>query len=135
MTSAPLRFGIIGAGMIAEFHAQAIAAMAEAELVAVCARRMDAAEAFATSHGVQAYDDIDAFLGHQPLDVVTICTPSGAHLEPTLAAAAAGKHVICEKPLEVTTERVDAMIAACEKRPVSCSPAFFRAGSTVRANC
>ena len=126
MTSAPLRFGIVGAGMIAEFHAQAIAAMDNAELVAVCARREEAAREFADRHRCAAYDNIGAFLRHDPLDVVTICTPSGAHLEPTCAAAAAGKHVICEKPLEVTTERVDAMIAACESAGVVLAGIFPR---------
>ncbi len=126
MTSTPLRFGIIGVGMIAEFHAQAIAAMTDAELVAVCARRMAAASDFSNRHGGAAYDSIDTFLAHQPLDVVTICTPSGAHLEPVRAVAAAGKHVICEKPLEVTTERVDEMIAACARAGVVLAGVFPR---------
>lgn len=126
MASAPLRFGIIGAGMIAEFHARAIAAMADAELVAVQARRGEAAEAFAQRHGCTAFGDLDAFLRHDPLDIVTICTPSGAHLEPTLAAAAAGKHVICEKPLEVTAARVDEMIAACQQAGVILAGIFPR---------
>ena len=67
MTSAPLRFGIIGVGMIAEFHAQAIAAMDDAELVAVCARRAEAAREFADRHQCAAYDSVDAFLRHDPL--------------------------------------------------------------------
>ena len=46
------------------------------------------------------------------IDIVTIATPSGFHMEPTIAAAQAGKHVICEKPLEITLERIDAMIDA-----------------------
>lgn len=106
-------FGIIGLGMIAEFHARAIAAMEEAVLVACFSRDQAKAEAFCATHGGTAYSDLDAFLAHDGLELVTICTPSGAHLEPTLAAAAAGKHVVCEKPLEVTTARVDEMIEAC----------------------
>ncbi len=122
----PLRFGIAGAGMIAEFHAKAIAAMSGAELVAVHARRREQADEFAGRHGCAAYDDFASFLAHRPLDVVTICTPSGAHLEPAVAAANAGKHVICEKPLEVTTARVDEMIAACEARGVMLAGVFPR---------
>lgn len=114
MSNTPLGFGIIGLGMIAEFHAAAIAAMSNAELVACFSRDQAKAEGFAERHGGHGYSDFDAFLSHHGLDVVTICTPSGAHLEPTLAAAAAGKHVVCEKPLEVTTARIDQMIAACE---------------------
>ncbi|NNF79565.1 MAG: Gfo/Idh/MocA family oxidoreductase [Rhizobiales bacterium] len=113
MSGTSIGFGIIGLGMIAEFHAKAIAAIAGAELVACFSRDQAKADAFASKHGGTGYGDLDAFLAHDGLDLVTICTPSGAHLEPTLAAAAAGKHVVCEKPLEVTTARIDQMIAAC----------------------
>lgn len=121
-----MRFGIIGAGMIAGFHARAIAAMSGAQLVAVYARRKEAAAEMAGEFGGTAYDDLDAFLGHDGLDVVTICTPSGAHLEPVVAAAKAGKHVICEKPLEVTTARIDRMIAACRDAGVCLAGIFPR---------
>lgn len=120
------RFGIVGAGMIAEFHALAIAAMDNAELVAVFARRPEAAERFASEYGCAAYTDIAAFLADDELDLVTICSPSGAHLDPVIAAAQAGKHIICEKPLEVTTERVDEMIAACESAGVMLAGIFPR---------
>ncbi|MGI9425026.1 MAG: Gfo/Idh/MocA family protein [Hyphomicrobiaceae bacterium] len=121
-----VRFGIIGAGMIADFHARAIAAMPDAELVAVYARRRDQALALAEQYGCSAHDDLAAMLSDASIDVVTICTPSGAHLEPVRAAAAAGKHVICEKPLEVTVERVDAMIAACAEAGVMLAGIFPR---------
>ncbi|MGI9476330.1 MAG: Gfo/Idh/MocA family protein [Hyphomicrobiaceae bacterium] len=121
-----MRFGIIGAGMIAGFHARAIAAMAGAELVAVYARRAEAATELTGQFGGTAYDDLDAFLAHDGLEVVTICTPSGAHLEPAIAAARAGKHIICEKPLEVTTERIDRMIAACRDAGVCLAGIFPR---------
>lgn len=112
------RFGIVGAGGISEFQVQAIAAIKDAELVAVYTRTPDRAADFANRHGCVAYDSMDDFLTHPGLDIVTICTPSGAHLEPALAAAKAGKHVIVEKPIEVTIEKVDAMIQACEKHGV-----------------
>ncbi len=115
MGNRPLGFGIIGLGMISEFHAAAIAAMADVKLVACHSRDQAKADAFAARHGGRDYANLSAFLAHEGLDVVTICTPSGAHLEPTLAAAAAGKHVVCEKPLEVTTARIDRMIAACDE--------------------
>jgi predicted dehydrogenase len=107
-----MKFGIIGSGMIARVHAAAIADMDEGELHSVFGRNKDAAEALAQPHDAQAFDDLDAFLSDPELEIVTICTPSGAHRGPALAALAHGKHVICEKPLEVTTGRVDEMIEA-----------------------
>ena len=121
-----MHLGIIGAGMISDFHARAIVAMEGVELAAVYARRPEAASALAGRFGCAAYSDLDAFLAHPGLQAVTICTPSGAHLEPVLAAAKAGKHVICEKPLEVTVERVDEMVAACESSGVGLAGIFPR---------
>ena len=119
-------FGIIGLGMIAEFHARAVAAMADAKLVACYSRDQSKANAFVGEHGGIGYSDLEAFLADERLDVVTICTPSGAHLDPVLACARAGKHVLCEKPLEVTTERVDQMIEACERAGVMLAGIFPR---------
>ena len=120
------KIGIIGAGVIADFHAQAIQAMDGAELVAAFARKEDKASAFSTKYGCQGYSDLDTFLAHPDMQVVTICSVSGAHLEHATAAANAGKHIICEKPLEVTTERIDQMIRVCEENNVSLSGVFPR---------
>ncbi len=119
-------FGIIGCGMISEFHAQAIKAMDKAELVCVMDRHPDAACKVARECGCTAYDDLDKFLAHPGLDIVTIATPSGTHLEPCEKAALAGKHIICEKPLEVTLERVDRMIRVCEENKVTLAGIFPR---------
>lgn len=124
--TATKNFGIIGAGMIAEFHAKAISAIPGANLAAVFARREDAASALTRAYGGTAYTDFDAFLANENLDIVTICTPSGAHLEPVKAAARAGKHIICEKPLEVSTARVDDMIKACADAGVMLAGVFPR---------
>lgn len=126
MTSPPIRFGITGPGMIAEFHAQAIAAILNAELVAVHGRDAAKVASFAKRHGGTAYTDYDSFLAHSPLDVVTVCTPSGHHLEPVEAAARAGKHIICEKPLEVTLPRIDRMIDECDRAGVMLAGIFPR---------
>jgi predicted dehydrogenase len=109
-------FGIIGCGMIAEFHARAIAEIAGAQLVAAFSRSAaNGAKIAGLSVGeCVVYDDLDAMLAHPGLDVVCICTPSGAHLEPALKAANAGKHLVVEKPLEITVSRCDAIIEACE---------------------
>lgn len=111
-------FGIVGCGMISRFHAKAIAEVDGAELVACYNRRSESAASFASEHDITAYDDLDAMLADPRVDIVSICTPSGAHMEPAVAAANAGKHVIVEKPLEITLTRCDAIIAACEKNNV-----------------
>ncbi|MCU0795842.1 MAG: Gfo/Idh/MocA family oxidoreductase [Akkermansiaceae bacterium] len=107
-----MKFGIIGAGMIGHFHAKAITAMTGGTLHSVFDLRAEAAGKLADEYGAKAYSDIAAFLADPELEIVTIGTPSGAHLDPALAALNAGKHVICEKPLEITTERIDTLMAA-----------------------
>ncbi len=106
------RFGIVGPGMIAEFHAQAIHAMPNAELVGACGRSIDKTRTFCEEFNCEPYTDLAELL-EQELDFLTIATPSGSHLEPVFAAAKAGVNVIVEKPLEVTLERVDTMLEEC----------------------
>ena len=117
-------FGIIGCGMIANFHAKAIADISGAKLVGCQSRRLESAQKLADQYGATAYDDIGEMLADPKIDIVTICTPSGAHMEPALAAAKAGKHLIIEKPLEVTLKRCDKIIAACHKHGVTLSTIF-----------
>ena len=107
-----MKFGIIGAGMIGHFHAKAIGAMADGELHSVFDLRAESAEKLAAEYGCKAYSSFEEVLADPELEVVTIGTPSGAHRDPAIAALQAGKHVICEKPLEITTERIDEMVAA-----------------------
>ncbi len=120
------RFGIVGCGMVADFHAQAIAAMQGGHLACVFSRRRENAVRVANAYGCAAYTDYQQFLAHPDLAVVTIATPSGAHLEPAQKAAQAGKHIVCEKPLEVTLERIDKLIAACERNKVMLAGIFQR---------
>lgn len=117
-------FGIIGCGMISSFHARAIEDIRGAKLVACYNRSPAAAKKLAKETGCRAYDDLDQMLADPDLDIVTICTPSGAHLEPALASARAGKHVIVEKPLEVTLKRCDKIIEACAKYGVTLATIF-----------
>ena len=124
-SSAPLGFGIIGLGLIANFHARAIADTAGAQLVAVCGRSPEKARAFAANHGdIFSTADLAAFLARPDLDVVCIATPSGAHLEPTLAAARAGKHIVIEKPIEITLARMDALLSGVAATGVKMMPIF-----------
>jgi len=108
-------FGIIGAGLIADFHARAIGDIENAKLIGFADALPEKARHLADKHSCRAFADNDALLHSPDIDIVTIATPSGVHLEPAIAAAEAGKHVICEKPLEIALDRVDAMIAAHEK--------------------
>ncbi|MEM7456755.1 MAG: Gfo/Idh/MocA family oxidoreductase [Planctomycetota bacterium] len=119
-----LGFGIVGCGMIANFHARAISEIRGTRLVACFDTFASSAERFAEAEGITAYSNLKDFLAHPGLDVITICTPSGAHMEPAVAAANAGKHVIVEKPLEITLKRCDRIIEACKKNKVVCSTIF-----------
>ncbi len=120
-------FGIIGCGMIAEFHARAIAEIPGARLVAVQSQSASNGAriaALAAGGACAIYGTVAELLAHPGLDVVCVCTPSGAHLEPAVAAARAGKHVVVEKPLEVTLPRCDAIIRACDEAGVRLSTIF-----------
>jgi UDP-N-acetyl-2-amino-2-deoxyglucuronate dehydrogenase len=108
-------FGIVGAGLIADFHARALGDIPNAKVTACCDVVVDKAKALAEKYGAQAYNSYEEMVRSDDVDIVTIATPSGLHMEPTVAAAEAGKHVLCEKPLEITLERIDAMIAAHKK--------------------
>jgi UDP-N-acetyl-2-amino-2-deoxyglucuronate dehydrogenase len=117
-------FGVIGCGMIAHFHARAIADIRGAKLVACYDQIPAAADKLAEETGCKAYHKLDAMLADPAVHVVTIGTPSGAHLDPAVAAARAGKHVIVEKPLEITLRRCDKIIEECDKASVVCSTIF-----------
>lgn len=112
--------------MIAHFHAQAIQAMEGGDLVAIYARNPEKAAALGKQYTCKAYHELDALLADANVDIVTIATPSGAHLAPALAAARAGKHIICEKPLEVTTARIQQMISVCAENNVVLAGIFNR---------
>ena len=120
-----LGFGIIGIGLIADFHAQAIASIAGAKLVGVATRNADKARAFAAKHHAAfAATDIAALVARPDIHVVCITTPSGSHLEPALAAIRAGKHVVIEKPIEITTARTDEILRAADAAGVRVVPIF-----------
>src|SRR5271166_1576418 len=96
------RFGIIGCGMIAEFHTRAINEIPNASVVAAYSRTRANAEkiaGIARGH-CQLYEDLEKMLAGPDVEVVCVCTPSGAHQEQAVEAARAGKHVVVEKPLE-----------------------------------
>ncbi|MFM7249530.1 MAG: Gfo/Idh/MocA family protein [Planctomycetaceae bacterium] len=106
-----MRAAIIGIGAIARMHARAIGDLEGVELVAGCCRTEEKGRAFAAEFGCRWYPDAARMLRREKPDFVTVATPSGAHLEAVRAAARRGVHVICEKPLEITLRRIDAMRA------------------------
>jgi len=123
--SRPFGFGIIGVGMIADFHAQAIAATNGGRLVGIATRHAGNAGKFSQRHGVPfATTSAEELVARPEIDIVCVTTPSGAHLEPALTAIRAGKHVVIEKPIEITTQRADEILAAAEKARVAVAPIF-----------
>ncbi len=126
MASNTLGCAIIGCGMIARFHARALAEVPDARLVALVSRRESNARAMATELNLDCAlaTDLNAVLARPDVQAVIITTPSGAHLEPAIAAAQAGKHVVVEKPLEITCERCDRIIDACARHGVNLCTIF-----------
>lgn len=121
-----MKLAVIGGGSIAGLHVQAIRDMQGGEIAAVYVRNPEKAKAFEAKHKCQVYTDLDQMLADTEIDIVVIATASGAHLEPCIAAAKAGKHIICEKPLEVTPARIQEMIDVCAQHNVVLAGIFNR---------
>lgn len=111
-----MRFGIVGAGMIARWHAEALRQLDGVEVAGAWDHGSGRAREFAPPAGcMSGEENLEAFIAQEGLDAITVATPSGAHLEPALLAAKHGRHCIVEKPLEITLQRCDAMIEAHER--------------------
>ena len=122
-----LGFGIIGCGVIAPHHASSIVANEKARLVAVCDIIVEKAITLKEKYSaISYYTDYREMLKRDDLDVVCICTPSGMHSEMAVSAAQAGIHVFCEKPLDITKEKISAMIDACRKEQIKLGCVFQR---------
>jgi len=117
--SGTVRFGLAGAGLAAQTHARELELVSGARLEAVYARDTNRAEAFRTRSGARkAYDDFSRMVADPDIDVVIIATPNGLHRDFAVAAAEAGKHVVVEKPLEITAARAMDIVAACQQANV-----------------
>jgi predicted dehydrogenase len=113
-----MRIGILGAGGISDTHARAATSIPGVEVVAVYGRNVEKAQKLAAAHGGVAYDSLERFLDHRPMDIVAIGSPSALHAEQGIAAAGRGLHVLVEKPLDVAAERADRLIAAADSAGV-----------------
>jgi predicted dehydrogenase len=108
-------FGIIGAGLIAEFHAKAIQMIPDAKIIGFCDNGSGKSKLLANKYDCMAFDGFYKLIDHPDVNILTIASPSGAHMQPVLYASERGKHVICEKPMEIEPERIDKMIEAHQK--------------------
>lgn len=109
-----LRFAIVGCGVIHGTHIDAIQKLSEdADLVAVCDEVPEKANATAEKHSVRAFTDLETMLRDVEFDVLNVCTPSGLHARHGVLGAQAGKHIVCEKPIDVSLAAADALIQAC----------------------
>lgn len=132
--SSPIRLAIVGSGNIANTHAAAIEAIPEVRLRAVCSRNREMAQKLAQPFGAQVIASIEELVASEEIDAVLVATPSGAHVDAVLPVLRAGKHVLCEKPLEVNSERVRAMIEEAKSASVILAGFFpLRQGAGAQA--
>ncbi|HEX2340620.1 MAG TPA: Gfo/Idh/MocA family oxidoreductase [Vicinamibacterales bacterium] len=110
--------GIIGGGNISDTHARAAASIPGVTIAAIYGSNPQKTKRLAERVGGAVYDDLDRFLAHRPMDLVAIGSPSALHAEQGIAAVTRGLHVLAEKPLDITTARVDALIDAADRAGV-----------------
>lgn len=122
-----VRFGIVGCGVISPLHAKNLLSCEETELVAVSDMDEARAKVFAKEYGIsQVYQDYEEMFREAEIEAVSVCVPSGFHADVTIAAAKHGKHVLCEKPLEIRPQRMTEMIQACRDADVRLGAVYQR---------
>ncbi|MGC9319247.1 MAG: Gfo/Idh/MocA family protein [Armatimonadota bacterium] len=114
MTDATMGFGIVGCGLVSQFHGAAIMNSPKAEVIAATDLDEERLSEFIGSYGGEKADSFEALLEDERIDVVNVLTPNAMHAQFAVPALEAGKHVIVEKPPEMTLERTDRMIRAAE---------------------
>ncbi|MCR4402970.1 MAG: Gfo/Idh/MocA family oxidoreductase [Firmicutes bacterium] len=122
-----VRIGILGCGFIGKVHAKAFAHIPNAKVVAVADHDSGRAREVADGLGAEVVATADDVLHRQDIDMVDVCLPTYLHARHVIAAARAGKHVLCEKPMAMNLEEADAMIEAAERADVA-----FMVGHTLR---
>lgn len=127
MTTSSVRVGVIGAGRIGKIHAGNIATrIPNATLVAVADVNAKAAEELGAKWNAKAVADYHAILDDKTIQAVAICSSTDTHAKIVQEAAAAGKHIFCEKPIDHTLEKIDAALAAVNKAGVKLQIGFNR---------
>lgn len=116
--------GLIGGGNISGTHARAAQAIPGVAVAAIYGTNVEKVAALARECRAAAYHDLEAFLRHRPMDLVMIGSPSGLHAEHGIAAARRELHVLTEKPLDISTARADALIAAADQAQVKLGVLF-----------
>ena len=116
-----LRCAVVGLGAIGPTHVQAIDSIENATLYAVCDIVAEKAEGIAQTYGCKAFTDFDEMIKDKEIDMVHVCLPSGMHANFGIRAAKAGKHVLVEKPIDITLEAADRLIKACDEAGVTLS--------------
>ena len=119
-----IKIGLIGGGNISETHARAVKAIPGLEIAAIQGTNATKVGELSRQYGGKAYQDFASFLGQQPMDLVIIGSPSGLHATQGVAAAHRGLHVLTEKPIDVSLERTDQLIAAAERAGVKLGVIF-----------
>jgi predicted dehydrogenase len=119
-----MRVGIVGGGNISDTHARAAKSIPGVEIAAVYGANAERTAKLAELYGGKAYTDYERFLDHPGIDLVAVGSPSGLHGEQGIAAARRGYHLLVEKPLEITTDRADALIAAADEAGVKLAVFF-----------
>ncbi len=114
VASQPVKLAIVGSGAIAQTHAEAIGRISGAKLTAVCSRDPEKARLLADRFGARSFTKIEDMLGEADVEGVLVSTASGVHQDAVIPALRAGRHVLCEKPLEISLERVRRMIGEAE---------------------
>lgn len=133
--------GIIGTGSIVNTYKKCIEELNDVSLVALYTKSSQRIEEAEATFGVRVFGDLDEFMALEEIDLVCVCNESGRHGQAIKAAAKAGKHVLCEKPLEVTTEKIDEVLKFSEKQGIKlgcvlqnrCSKAYRIVEETVKS--
>ena len=123
-----LKVGVIGSGRIGKVHIENIAVrISSAEVVAVADPFIEDAKKFAKQFGIEAVSpDYKDILSNSEIEAVLICSPTDTHSQYIIEAAEAGKHIFCEKPLDLSLEKIQIILNAVEKAGVKLMVGFNR---------
>ncbi|CAM4101295.1 Gfo/Idh/MocA family protein [Zobellia roscoffensis] len=133
--------GIIGTGSIVHTYVKCLSEIDGVQIIGLCTKSADRVEEVKSEFGLPVYSDYESFLSLPEINLVCVCNESGKHSEAIEAAAKAQKHILSEKPLEVTTHKIDRLIALCKKQKVvlgcvlqnRCSPDYQRVEKAVKS--